>query len=188
MRILGIDPGSRITGFGVVDLKGNRLRHVAHGALRLSSSKDCSLDLRLKSLHEQLSAVLEKYRPDVVAVEKVFFAKNAVSALKLGQARGAAILVCSVYGLKFFEYNPTEIKRAVVGHGRADKAQVAKMVSVLLGQQDFETEDASDALAIAVCHAHSGAGQNTDSVLRQQKTSKRRSLEQAVSHRIKSID
>lgn len=157
MRILGIDPGSRLLGYGVVDMVGNRLQHVTHGTLRLSNTGGKAvipLEERLFSIHEGLTAVVLEFHPQVMAIEKVFFAKNAVSALKLGQARGAAILSGRIHNLGIVEYSPSEIKQSVVGHGGADKDQVARMVSLLTGQRDFATTDASDALAIAICHAH----------------------------------
>lgn len=157
MRILGIDPGSRLTGYGCIDLVGNQLRAVAHGTLRLSNTggrAEIPLEQRLLSVYEGLSEVIREHRPQVMVVERVFFAKNAVSALKLGQARGAVILTGMIHGLEICEYSPTEVKLSVVGHGRADKLQVAKMVSLLTGQSDFATSDASDGMALAICHAH----------------------------------
>ena len=168
MRILGIDPGSRLTGYGCVDLVGNQLRHVGHGTLKLSSTSGKStvpLEQRLLLLFEGLTEVILKFKPQVLAVEKVFFAKNAVSALKLGQARGVALVCGALQSLEIFEYSPSEVKQAVVGHGTADKDQVAKMVQVLVGRQEFETSDASDGLALAICHAHTMAtlrGRNSE--------------------------
>ena len=157
MRILGIDPGSRLTGFGCIDLIGNQLHHVAHGTIRLSNTSGKSvipLEQRLLSIYQELSKVIQQYKPQVMAVEKVFFAKNAVSALKLGQARGAVILTGMIHGLKISEYSPSEVKQVVVGQGDADKDQVAKMVGLLTGRKDFATSDASDGLALAICHAY----------------------------------
>jgi crossover junction endodeoxyribonuclease RuvC len=157
MRILGVDPGSRLTGYGCVDLVGNHLRHVGHGTLRLSNTGGKAvipLEERLFSIYEGLSEVIREFKPTVLSIEKVFFAKNAVSALKLGQARGAAILTARIHGLEIVEYSPTEVKQTVVGHGQADKAQVARMVQILTGRSGFETSDASDGLALAICHAH----------------------------------
>ena len=157
MRILGVDPGSRLTGFGLVDLKGTQLLHVGHGTLRLSNTGGKAvipLEDRLLSIHEGLSRVIAEHRPQVMVVERAFFAKNAASALKLGQARGAVILSGAIHGLEMAEYSPSEIKAALTGHGQADKVQVARMVEILLGErQAFATSDASDALAIALCHA-----------------------------------
>lgn len=157
MRILGVDPGSRLTGYGCIDLIGNQLRHVGHGTLKLASTSGKAtipLEDRLLSIYEGLSEVIEKFQPKIMVIEKVFFAKNAVSALKLGQARGAAMLTGRIHDLEIFEYSPTEVKQAIVGQGHADKNQVAKMVQLLIGKQDFETSDASDGLALAICHAH----------------------------------
>ncbi len=161
MRILGIDPGSRLTGYGCIDLAGSQLRHVSHGTLKLMDaavSGELPFEERLLALHHLLSEVILEHRPQVVAIEKVFFAKNAVSALKLGQARGAAILTAMIHSLSIVEYSVTEVKQALVGHGRADKSQVAKMVQVLIGAREFETWDASDGLALAICHAHRSMG------------------------------
>jgi crossover junction endodeoxyribonuclease RuvC len=156
IRILGIDPGSRWTGFGVVDAEGRHLRAIDHGTLKLartSGKQTVALEERLLSLHHELSKVIETHRPRVLAIERVFFSKNAVSALKLGQARGAAILTSAIHGLEVFEYSPSEIKSTLVGHGHADKDQLSRVVEMLLGAQKFESSDASDALAIAICHA-----------------------------------
>ncbi len=156
MRILGVDPGSRIAGYGCIEGMGNRLQHIGHGTLRLSSTSGKSvvpLEERLFLLYEGLSEVILRLKPQVVVVERVFFAKNALSALKLGQARGAVLLTARIHALRVAEYNPTEVKSAVVGNGHADKEQVAKMLSLMFGPQVFETADASDGLALAVCHA-----------------------------------
>jgi crossover junction endodeoxyribonuclease RuvC len=167
MRILGIDPGSRLTGYGCVDVIGTKLSHVGHGTLRLASTSGKAtvpLEERLLLLYEGLCKVIQEYKPQVMVVEKVFFAKNAVSALKLGQARGAVILTGMIHSLKIVEYSPNEVKQTVVGQGHADKDQVARMVEVLLGKQHFETADASDGLALAICHAYAartiGSGGN----------------------------
>src|SRR6266496_1701480 len=126
MRILGVDPGSRLTGFGCIDVlpKGNQLKHVAHGTLRLSNTGGRAvipLEQRLLSIYEGLSGVILEHRPQILVIEKVFFAKNAVSALKLGQARGAAILTGMIHSLSIVEYSASEIKQSVAGHGQADK-------------------------------------------------------------------
>lgn len=156
MRILGIDPGSRLTGYGCIDSVGNQLKLVSHGTLRLANTSGKAvipLEDRLLSIYQGLSEVIQEFRPQVMAIERVFFAKNAVSALKLGQARGAAILTGKIHALTIAEYSPTEVKQVVVGHGQADKEQVAKMMQLLMGKMDFATSDASDGLALAVCHA-----------------------------------
>jgi crossover junction endodeoxyribonuclease RuvC len=154
---LGIDPGSRLTGYGILDLCGNQIRHVAHGTLRLSNTGGKAvipLEERLFLIYQGLTDIIVAHRPQVMSVEKVFFAKNAVSALKLGQARGATILTGRIHGLELAEYSPSEVKQSVAGYGQADKHQVAKMIRMLTGVRDFETLDASDGLALAVCHAH----------------------------------
>jgi crossover junction endodeoxyribonuclease RuvC len=153
MRVLGIDPGSRITGYGIIDKEGNRLVHVDNGAIFTDSHKD--FPFRLQCIYTGLTEVIERYSPDAVAVENIFFATNVQSALKLGQARGAAIVAGANAGLPVFEYTALQIKQAVVGHGRADKQQVQKMLKVLLNLPEIAQEDASDALATAICHAHS---------------------------------
>ena len=160
MRILGIDPGSRLTGYGCVDIVGNQLKLVGHGTLKLSSTSGKStvpLEQRLLLLYQGLNEVIIKFKPQIIAVEKVFFAKNALSALKLGQARGVALVCGAIHLLEVVEYSPSEVKQAVVGHGTADKDQVAKMVQLLIGRQDFASSDASDGLALAICHAHTMA-------------------------------
>lgn len=157
MRIIGIDPGSRITGYGIISKEGNRLVHVDNGAIFTDASKD--FPARLQKIYRGLTEVVEQYRPDAMAVENIFFATNVQSALKLGQARGAAIVAGVNAGLPVFEYSALQVKQAVVGHGRAAKEQVQKMLKVLLHLPEIAQEDASDALAVAVCHAHS-AGLN----------------------------
>ncbi len=153
MRILGIDPGSRITGYGVIVKEGNRLVHVDNGAIFTDAAKD--FPLRLQRIYRGLSEVIERDRPDVAALENIFFAKNVQSALKLGQARGAAIVAAVNAGLPVHEYSALQVKQAVVGHGKSAKIQVQQMLKVLLNLPEVAQEDASDALAVAVCHAHS---------------------------------
>ncbi|SNB46325.1 crossover junction endodeoxyribonuclease RuvC [Geobacter sp. DSM 9736] len=153
MNILGIDPGSRITGYGIIRTEGNRLVHVDNGAIFAGASPD--FPSRLHKIYRQLSEVIDRYRPDAVAVENIFFATNVQSALKLGQARGAALVAGVNAGLPLYEYTALQVKQAVVGHGRASKEQVQKMLKALLNLPETAQEDASDALAVAVCHAHS---------------------------------
>ncbi|WP_029010371.1 crossover junction endodeoxyribonuclease RuvC [Azospirillum halopraeferens] len=152
LRLLGIDPGLRHTGWGIVDVAGNRLRHVADGAVH--SDDRCPLAQRLCQLHEALSAVVAHYRPDEAAVEETFVNTNAVSTLKLGQARAVALLVPAQAGLAVAEYPNNMVKKAVVGAGRAAKAQVQTMVRALLPGCAITSPDAADALAVAICHAH----------------------------------
>lgn len=153
MIILGIDPGSRKTGYGIISKQGNRLIHVDNGAIFTQSAKD--FPERLEKIFTGLSEIIAQYRPEVVAVEDVFLAKNAQSALKLGQARGAAIVAAVHVGLPVHEYTAMQVKQAVVGTGRAEKTQVQQMIKALLNLPEVAQEDASDALAVAICHAHS---------------------------------
>lgn len=151
MRVLGIDPGSRITGFGVVSLDAGMTRYVASGCIRAGSG---SFMERLKIIFEGVAEVIARYAPETVAVEKVFMARNADSALKLGQARGAAVCAALQRALPVHEYTALQIKQAVVGHGHAQKTQVQHMVRVLLSLDGLPPTDAADALACALCHAH----------------------------------
>jgi crossover junction endodeoxyribonuclease RuvC len=150
LRILGLDPGSRRTGFGVIECERGELRPVAHGCLNVSSAAPAA---RLRLIFEGLRALLSEHAPTEVAVERVFVSRNVDSALKLGQARGAAL--CAIPAeVPVFEYAPRAIKLAVVGSGGAEKFQVAQMIRVLLSLADRPAADAADALAVAVCHAH----------------------------------
>ena len=151
IRILGIDPGSRVTGFGVIDVAGNRVTYVASGCVRTA---DGSLPERLKTIYEGISEVVRSYQPLEMAIENVFMQKNAASALKLGQARGAAICAVVTQAIDVHEYSPTQIKQAVVGRGHADKAQVQHMVTALLKLPEIPQADAADALACAICHSN----------------------------------
>lgn len=151
VRILGIDPGSRFTGWGVIEARGQKLTHVAHGCIRAG---DGPLSPRLKLIHEALSGVIADHRPGEYAVEEVFMKVNVGSALVLGQARGVAVLAGAQANLPFAEYAPAQIKRALVGSGRAEKAQIQHMVRILLKLVGELNADAADALAIAICHAH----------------------------------
>ncbi len=154
MRIFGIDPGSRRTGYGCIDYDGSRHRLIVCGAI--AAPARASFPEKLKVIHAELVQLLSTCRPECVAVESVFHARNVRSALKLGHARGVAILAASQVGLPVAEYTPTEIKRAVVGYGRAEKHQVQQMIKLLLGLDAVPTShDAADALAVALCHAHS---------------------------------
>ena len=154
MKIFGIDPGSERTGYGCVETDGSRTRIVICGAI--SSPASTAFPERLLKIHARLSAVLAECRPDCVAIESVFYSVNVRSALKLGHARGVAMLAAVEAGLPVMEYSPAEIKRAVVGYGRADKPQVQQMVKLLLRLPSVPTpHDAADALAVAICHLHS---------------------------------
>lgn len=152
IRILGIDPGLRRTGWGLIESDGNRLIHVACGSLE--TSERAALGARLVAIHDGLVAVIERFQPHEAAVENTFVNANAAATLKLGQARGIAMLVPSRCGLAVAEYAPNLVKKTVVGAGHSEKAQIRMMIGVLLPQADPQTEDAADALAIAICHAH----------------------------------
>ena len=152
IRIVGIDPGLRRTGWGVVESQGNALRFVAAGTVR-SNDKD-PLAARLCQLHDGLNRMLAQQAPDEAAVEATFVNKDARATLKLGQARGIAMLVPALAGLEVSEYAPNAVKKAVIGVGHGDKKQIHMMVRVLIPKAVFDSEDAADALAIAICHAH----------------------------------
>lgn len=155
VRIVGIDPGSERTGFGCVETDGRRHRLVTCGAI--TAARGDAFPARLARIHRELAALLARTRPDCVAIESVFHAANARSALKLGHARGVALLAAVEAGCTIVEYTPAEVKRAVVGYGRAEKRQVQQMVKLLLGLTQAPTPyDAADALAVAICHVHSG--------------------------------
>lgn len=154
MKIFGIDPGSARTGYGCVETDGTSHRIVCCGAVGAGAA--AGFTDKLLEIHARLSALLREHRPDCVAIENVFFAANVRSALKLGHARGVAMLAAVEAGVPVAEYTPAEIKRAVVGHGRAEKPQVQQMVKLLLGLPAVPTpHDAADALAVAICHVHS---------------------------------
>lgn len=151
MRVLGIDPGLRRLGWGVIDVDGSRLSHVANGICR---SDGMALHLRLLALFEQLTGVLDEFRPDTAAVEQTFVNKDGASTLKLGQARGIALLAPARAGLDVAEYAPNTVKKAVVGVGHADKRQIDHMVRMQLPGVEIAGPDAADALAVAICHTH----------------------------------
>lgn len=153
--ILGIDPGSRVTGYGLINAVGNKLEYVGCGCIRTQTQ---DLPQRLQIIHAELLKVIEQFSPQQSAVEEVFMGRNASAALKLGQARGAAMVACLSSGLPVAEYSPRKVKQAVVGNGAADKAQVQHMVKALLSISDNIAEDAADALAVAICHANTQAG------------------------------
>ena len=153
MRIMGIDPGSKTTGYGFIEQRGNRLVHLDNGAIMTRSSD--ALAERLQIIHRGLSELIDQYRPDAVAVEQVFLARNPASALKLGHARGVALLAGINAGLPVAEYSALQVKSAVVGYGRASKHQIQQMTRTLLNLPEIAQEDAADALAVAICHAHS---------------------------------
>jgi crossover junction endodeoxyribonuclease RuvC len=153
MRVMGIDPGSNITGYGIVDERGGAVQHVDNGTI--APKPALPFAERLLEIHRGLTALIAAHRPDAVAVENVFCAKNARSALLLGHARGIALLAAQAAGLPIEEYAPSAIKLALTGSGRADKQQIQKMVRAILSLPEVACEDASDALAVAICHCNS---------------------------------
>lgn len=153
MRVLGIDPGTMVTGFGIVDDIRGKLSSVSYGTIE-GRRKDSFPD-RLKMMFDGLNKAIKDYKPEQIALECAFYGKNVKSAIKIGEARGVAILCAALAEIPLFEYAPTEVKRAVVGSGSAQKEQVSKMVKVLLSLSEVpEKYDATDALAIAICHCH----------------------------------
>jgi len=153
VRIFGIDPGSTRTGYGCVQTDGSRHRLVICGSI--SAPAGSAFPLRLQVIHRELGALIRAHRPDCIAIEDVFHARNVRSALKLGHARGVALLAAMEAGVPIAEYSPAEIKQAVVGYGRAEKHQMQHMVQMLLGLETAPApHDAADALAVAICHSH----------------------------------
>ena len=152
MRILGIDPGSRITGYGVIDTQGNRLDFVTCGTIRTAGEENFSR--RLLVIFSDLREIIRSYEPEAAAVEEVFLARDPRAALKLGHARGAAVVAALHEGLEVFNYSPRRVKQSVAGYGQADKAQIQYMVRMLLNISAEPSKDAADALALAICHAH----------------------------------
>ncbi|MCQ2551056.1 MAG: crossover junction endodeoxyribonuclease RuvC [Clostridia bacterium] len=154
MRILGIDPGYAIMGWGVVELKGNHFSVIAYDSILTDAGVD--MEKRLKILYDNLLEIIERYQPEEVAIEELFFNNNATTAIKVGEARGVALLACANSGLKIAEYTPLQIKQALVGYGRAEKKQVQNMVKAILNLKAVpKPDDTADALAAAVCHGHS---------------------------------
>lgn len=151
VRILGIDPGSRVTGYGVIDFHRDHSRHVASGCIHINGR---DLSARLRAIFDGITNIVESERPTELAVEQVFFHRNAASALKLGQARGAALMAGVTRGLPLYEYSPNQVKQAVTGRGHAPKGQVQHMIKMLLCLRDLPASDAADALAVAICHGH----------------------------------
>lgn len=152
VRILGIDPGLQRTGWGVVEITGNRLAFIGAGTVRSTAS--AGLAERLRQLHDGLGSVIHDFLPMEAAVETTFVSHDGAATLKLGQARGVALLAAALAGLDVAEYAPNAVKKTVVGAGHADKAQIQMMVKTLLPRAAFDTADAADALAVAICHAH----------------------------------
>jgi len=158
MRVLGLDPGLRHTGWGIIDVDGNRLSHVADGVV--SAPVSLPLAARLVALFRQITAVLDRYRPDEAAVEETFVNKNPASTLKLGVARGVVLLAPAERGLAVAEYSANKVKKSVVGAGHAEKGQIELMVRRLLPGCSVVKADAADALAVAICHAHHAGTMN----------------------------
>ncbi len=156
MVILGIDPGIAIVGWGVVDYSGNKFKTLGYGSIM--TSKDETTQQRLEKIYVQLAEIMERYRPDAMAVEELFFNTNQTTAIRVAEARGVILLTAQQRGISIAEYTPLQVKQAVVGYGRAEKKQVITMVTMMLGlQKPPKPDDTADALAIAVTHAHSGA-------------------------------
>ena len=154
MRILGIDPGYAILGYGILDMKGNKFEVIAYGAILTDNSME--MPQRLKLLYDELSEIIRRYQPEEASIEELFFNTNAKTAILVGQARGVAILACVKGGLEIEEYTPLQIKQALVGYGRADKKQVQIMVKTILNLKEIpKPDDTADALAAAICHGHS---------------------------------
>ena len=155
MIVLGIDPGTAITGYGIVkDAPDGRLFEICHGVIR--TDRKTPYPLRLKKIHNGIALIIEQHRPQVAAIEELFFSKNAATAMIVGQARGVVILTAVLAGLEVSEYTPIQLKEAVTGYGRAEKMQVQYMVKTLLGLAEApKPDDAADALALAICHLHS---------------------------------
>lgn len=154
MRVIGIDPGTAITGWGVVDGDGSRLTAVAYGVV--TTPAGTPLPQRLQTIYRELSEIAQTWQPETSAIEELFFSKNAKTALAVGHGRGAAMLALANAGLSVVEYKPLEVKQAITGHGGADKYQMQQMVKLLLELDDIpRPDDAADALAVAICHLHS---------------------------------
>lgn len=154
MRILGIDPGTAICGYGVLDFEGNKFKPITYGVVRTPAHMD--LEKRLLHIYEELEELIEEYKPDHLAVEELFFNTNVKTALSVGHARGVVLLLGAQRDLVFESYTPLQVKQSVVGYGRADKRQVQEMVKVILNLKKIPTpDDAADAIAVAICHGHS---------------------------------
>lgn len=156
MRIIGIDPGYAIMGYGIIDYKSGKHKLVECGAL--TTDKDTPMPLRLKSLYSELTSIITEYEPEIASVEELFFNSNAKTAIKVGEARGTAILACANCGLEVYEYTPLQIKQAVVGYGRAPKEQMQETVRSILGLREvLKPDDVADAVAAAMCHGNSSS-------------------------------
>jgi len=154
LRTLGIDPGSRVTGYGVIEQVGDRIARVDHGEIRTRNG--VAFTRCLSRIFDELREVIERTRPDAVALEDIFYGKNVKSLIKQGHVRGVVLLAATQSHIPVFEYTPLEVKKAVVGYGRAEKHQVQQMVKAMLNLPKVPPEDAADALAVAICHANTG--------------------------------
>lgn len=156
MRIIGIDPGTAIMGFGIIDVNGQNLSVITYGVIRTFPDKTTAE--RLLDIHQGLEELMQKYEPDCMAVEQLFFNRNTTTAMTVGQARGVVLLTAAEAGIPVYEYTPLQVKQSVTGEGRADKHQVGFMVRVLLHLSEIpRPDDVADALAVAICHAHTGS-------------------------------
>lgn len=154
MRILGIDPGYGITGYSIIDYIGNKFKLIASGAIKTDAKMP--FPLRLNEIFKDLNLIIDKYSPDAISVEELFFNNNAKTAIKVAEARGVILIVGCQRGIPTYEYTPLQVKQAVVGYGRADKIQVQKMVKTILNVEELpKLDDTTDSMAMAICHAHS---------------------------------
>lgn len=155
MRVLGFDPGTATTGYGVVDRKGSRLTHIAHGII--ATPPDLHFAKRLRLIFEEAGALIEAYRPDAVAIEKIYFSQNVTTGISVAQSRGVLSVTAALANLPIAEFSPLEVKNSVVGYGKATKRQVQEMVKIILNLDDLpKPDDAADALALAICQLHGG--------------------------------
>ncbi len=154
MRILGIDPGFAITGFSIIDYVGNKFKLITSGAILTEAHT--SFPSRLKKIYTELNEIIDKYKPDAMAIEELFFNNNAKTAINVAQARGVILVVAKLNNVPIYEYTPLQVKQAVVGYGRADKIQVQRMVKMILHEEKLpKLDDTTDSMAMAICHAHS---------------------------------
>jgi len=153
MRVIGIDPGSHITGYGMVEIEGSMVHHLENGGIHLKKTE--SLPVKLATIYREVSSLIIRFQPDAVAIENIFVAKNVASAMKLSHARGAAMVAAVNAGIPVAEYTPMQVKQALVGYGGATKNQIQQMVKAMLKLPEIAFEDASDALAVAICHCQS---------------------------------
>ena len=154
MRILGVDPGFAITGYSIIDYIGNKFKLIESGAI-LTEAKQ-SFPLRLEKIYEELSQIIEEYKPDAMSIEELFFNNNAKTAINVAQARGVILITARIHKIPTYEYTPLQVKQAVTGYGRADKIQVQRMVKMILNEEKLpKLDDITDSMAIGICHAHS---------------------------------